>query len=475
MQDLDFLSSDPTWGTVPLRPSAPSRPLRFCLPPDQRPDVKTQSGPGRNQAGASLRSAPATLVAGRSRGSLQIHREKTRFWAFAMQSGPGRSQAGASLRSAPATLVAGRSRGPLQIHREKTRFWAFAVQRTRRRGGPQGNSTVVSGPSGMNSSPSHFRATIRVLPLLLACYLLASHGQAAAAEAGRHSQLRLAFITCCRDAAFFEPVKQGMRDAASQLQLDCDWLGTPDVDLEAQVSLVRQAVSKGYDGIALNIIDAEAFDGVVQAAIDHGVPVVAFNVDDHATPNARLSSVSQRLYDAGCQLAERVADDIPDGSHVLLTLHDQGVSALEDRQRGQQDTLRPKRIRWTVITTGNDPQQGAERIAQVLRQQPDIRVVLGTGQSDTEAAGRAIEKHFADQGYWAAGFDLSAETLRLIQLGPIRCTVDQQPYIQGYYPAVQLALYLRYGILPSDIDAGATIIDRSNVDRVIELTKRNYR
>jgi simple sugar transport system substrate-binding protein len=174
-------------------------------------------------------------------------------------------------------------------------------------------------------------------------------------------------------------------------------------------------------------------------------------------------------------LAEHVARDIPDGSHVLLTRHDEGVSALEDRRRGQQDTLKRKRLRWTVLTTGNDAQQGAERIAQMLRQHTDIRVILGTGQADTEAAGRAIEKYFAGQGFWAAGFDLSPETLRLIQAGHIRCTVDQQPYIQGYYPVVQLTFYLRYGILPSDIDAGATIIDRSSVGRVIELTKRNYR
>jgi simple sugar transport system substrate-binding protein len=53
--------------------------------------------------------------------------------------------------------------------------------------------------------------------------------------------------------------------------------------------------------------------------------------------------------------------------------------------------------------------------------------------------------------------------------------VDQQPYIQGFYPVIQLTLYLRYGIIPSDIDTGAAIIDRSNVAPVLELTKQNYR
>ena len=287
--------------------------------------------------------------------------------------------------------------------------------------------------------------------------------------------LRLVFITCCKDAAFFGPVKKGMQDAAQAFHVTCDWRGTEDVDLDAQVQLVQQAVETGYDGIALNIIDPQAFDAVIQRAMEREIPVVAFNVDDHATPNLRLSAVSQRLYEAGQRLAEQVSDSIPDGSHVLLTRHDEGVSALEDRRRGQQDALKDKGLRWTILTTGSDPQKAVERIAETLRQHSEIRIVLGTGQSDTEAAGHAIEQHFPDRGYWAAGFDLSPETLRLIQQGSIRCTVDQQPYIQGYYPVVQLTLYLRYGILPSNIDAGATIIDRRNVERVIELTEDGYR
>ncbi len=287
--------------------------------------------------------------------------------------------------------------------------------------------------------------------------------------------LRLVFITCSVEGKFFEPVKQGMRDAARMMNVECTFTGTEGVDPPKQAAMVRQAVADGYDGIALNIVDSEAFDEVVQEAIRQNVPVVAFNVDDHQTPNARLSAVNQRLYEAGRSLAKHVAAEIPDGSHVLMTMHDRGVSALEDRLRGLQDVLRTKNVKWTVAVTGNDAGKGADVVAGLLREHSDIRVILGTGQSDTEAAGRAIEKNFPADGHWSAGFDLSPETLRLIDAGRIRCTVDQQPYIQGFYPVVQLTLYLRYGIVPSDVDAGAAIIDRSNVRQVMELTKRNYR
>ncbi len=287
--------------------------------------------------------------------------------------------------------------------------------------------------------------------------------------------LRLAFITTCVEAKFFEPVKKGMQDAAKKMNVHCDFIGTEGVDVKAQAAMVRQAVADGYDGIALNIIHATAFDDVVKETIDKGVPVVAFNTDDADTLNARMSSVNQRLYDAGRSLAQHVSPHVPDGSHILMTMHDAGVSSLEDRLRGEQDVLKEKKVRWTVAITGNDAEKGAEIILEKFRKHPDIRIILGTGQADTEAAGRAIKRRFPGKGYWSAGFDLSPVTLQLIKEDHIRCTVDQQPYIQGFYPVVQLAFYLRYGIMPSDIDAGATIIDRTNVDQAIELTKQKYR
>jgi simple sugar transport system substrate-binding protein len=288
-------------------------------------------------------------------------------------------------------------------------------------------------------------------------------------------RLKLIFITCCVDQTFFGPVKKGMQDAADMLDVDCEFVGTPGVDLKAQANLVRKAIADGYDGIAINLIDPTAFDEVVAEAVDRGIPVVAFNVDDSATPNARLASVCQHFFEAGRKLAERALADVPHNSHVLMTKHDDGVSALEDRLRGVQEVLAEHGVTWTTVVTGNESEKGAAAVASALRAHPDVRIIFSSGQSDTEAVGRAIESDFPNQGYWSAGFDLSPKTLQLVRDGHIRYTVDQQPYSQGFYPVTALVLKLRYGISPADIDAGAAIIDRSNVDQVLDLTSKGYR
>lgn len=309
--------------------------------------------------------------------------------------------------------------------------------------------------------------------ILLAAVLSLTFPSASRAAAPEARPLRFVFITCCRDEAFFDPVKQGMADAARAMGVQCEFIGTEGVDVKAQAEMVRKAVADGYDGIALNIIDVAAFDGVVAEALRKGVPVVAFNVDDPANP--RLAAVYQDFAKAGRTLATRSQEFIPAGAKVLITQHDEGISALDDRLKGIQEVLKQKGISWKVICSGNDPQKATEVIAKELKASPDIKFVLGTGQTDTEAAGRAIERDYPSKGYASAGFDLSPEILRLVKAGVIRCTIDQQPYIQGYYPVVQLALYRRYGIQPSSVDAGASVITQKDVDRVIELAKKHYR
>jgi simple sugar transport system substrate-binding protein len=320
---------------------------------------------------------------------------------------------------------------------------------------------------------------MKVQPLNLLLTILATlvcvSDSCIAHAAESHSRLKLVFITCCVDEPFFGPVKKGMHDAAKIMDVDCDFIGTKGVDPVEQAKMVRQAVADGYNGIAINLIDTEAFDGVVADAISKGVPAVGFNVDDNSTPNVRLASVNQRVHSAGQTLAKHALSEIPSGAHILMTKHDNGVSALEDRLRGAQEVLKSKNIKWTTIVTGNDAKKGAEIVAKALRENPDIRIILNSGQSDTEAAGRAIEAHFRNQVYWSAGFDLSPKTLELIQGGQIRFVIDQQPYVQGFYPVVALTLNLRYGIKPSDLDAGAGIVDHRNVKQVMQLTANGYR
>ncbi len=318
------------------------------------------------------------------------------------------------------------------------------------------------------------RAIVSVVLLGVTACGFCLRAEAAEPTAAGEKRLRLIFIAPVIHEDFFKPVRKGMQDAAALMGVSATFTGTEGVDTKAQAAMIARAVEDGYDGIAVDIIHGTDFDKPVADAIAAGVPVVAFNTDD-VTPNARLSTVSQKLYEAGRTVGTRALGFIRPGSQVLLTMHDAGISSLEQRRRGIEDVLRAKRIEWTVITTTPHPDKARDIIAKALVDNPNIRTVLCTGQADTEGAALAVEKAPRAKRYRTAGFDLSPNILRLLDAGVIEFTIDQQPYTQGFYPVVQLTLLLQYGIQPSDVDAGATVITREQAKSVMELKAENFR
>lgn len=286
--------------------------------------------------------------------------------------------------------------------------------------------------------------------------------------------LRFIFITSFAEIPFFEPVKKGMQDAAQQLNVRCEFTGPGGMDTAAQADMARQAIADGYHGIVLNIFEAAGLAAVIDQAADAGIPVAAFNVDDQSAPTRRLFAVCQNLFKAGQVLGRKAASFVADGSRIFIVMHDRGVSALEQRCEGIVHGLQDKNITWDIVI-GGDRDHTVKVLTERLQAEPDVKVVLCTGQSDTEGAGLTIQKSFPGQDYQVAGFDLSLPTLQMVKDGTISFVIDQQPYVQGYYPVVQLTHYCRYGIVPSSIDAGHNVIDSQNAGQVIAHSKTYYR
>ena len=287
------------------------------------------------------------------------------------------------------------------------------------------------------------------------------------------TKLRLRLLTIAVNEEFFTVVRKGMNDAAAAMQVEADLAGTPGVEASELVRLTRQAIADGVDGIGLNICDADAFTDVIAEAKARSIPVVAFNIDASKGGSGNLSSIAQDFHTAGEALGRRAAAAIPKGANVIITMHDDGVSALEERLAGVQAGLRHHDIHWRRLCTGQNPERGADLLREAIERFP-VKALLGTGQADTEACGLAAKSLAPSQPY-VAGFDLSPGIVDLMAEGHIDFAVDQQPYAQGFYPVVQLALYLRYGLLPSSLDAGAAFIDRSNLEAIQQLSRQSIR
>ena len=74
-----------------------------------------------------------------------------------------------------------------------------------------------------------------------------------------------------------------------------------------------------------------------------------------------------------------------------------------------------------------------------------------------------------------AGFDLSAATAQASQDGSVSVVLDQQPFLQGYLPIVQLYMSANFGFAGMNVDTGAALITADNIAQVAPLAAEAIR
>jgi len=123
-----------------------------------------------------------------------------------------------------------------------------------------------------------------------------------------------------------------------------------------------------------------------------------------------------------------------------------------------------------------DAAQGTSVFAGFIAANPEAKVVVTDHGALTSTVGTYLSAAGKQPGeIYAAGFDLSAASVDAINSGYLGCILDQQPWLQGYLPIVQVCLTAKYGFAGLHIDTGASIIDNANIDIVAPLAQQGIR
>ena len=124
----------------------------------------------------------------------------------------------------------------------------------------------------------------------------------------------------------------------------------------------------------------------------------------------------------------------------------------------------------------SDAAQGTPMYVATYAANPDIKMAITdhgglTASLPTymKAAGHGSEE------VCGAGFDLSAPIVDGINSGYIDIVIDQQPFIQGYMPIVQLYLSTKFGMAGLAMDTGAAFVTKANIDAVAPLAAQQIR
>ena len=270
---------------------------------------------------------------------------------------------------------------------------------------------------------------------------------------------------------FFNPVVKGAQDAAAQFGVDLD-VQYANNDPVRQNDLIESATAAGVQGIAVAISNSDAFDESICSAVKAGIIVIGFNNDDleGAKGNCRQAYVGMNEFASGYELGNRMIEKfgLKEGDMVFNPREIPEASFAVARGGGIEKAMSEKGIKVETVRAGLDPAEAQNIMAQFLIANPNVKAVFGTGSVTSTVGAGAIKDAGVNVPF--AGFDLAVEIANAVESGAMFATMDQQPYLQGYYPIAQIALAARYGLTPTDVDTGqGAFLDQARIGAVKEM------
>jgi simple sugar transport system substrate-binding protein len=280
-----------------------------------------------------------------------------------------------------------------------------------------------------------------LLAALAACGKSSDDAAAEGEGAGNFPQTpeyRFVFVNHVTTNPFFVPTQYGAEDASALLKTDFQWTGSEKADVAEMVNAMNTAITGNVDGIAVAITDQKAFNGPTEKALEAGIPVVSYNAD--ATGNPRLAYIGQDLFLSGVEMGKRIVELVPEGK-VVLFIATPGSLNIQPRIDGAikaiKDSGRP--IEYKAIATGAELNEELSRVDAYYIGNKDVKGMFAVDAGSTQSVAQVIQKYkLREQGVKGGGYDTLPKTLELLQDDQLDFTIDQQPYLQGFYPVVQL-------------------------------------
>lgn len=289
-----------------------------------------------------------------------------------------------------------------------------------------------------------------------------------------HPRWRFVFVNHLTTSPLFVPLQYGIQDACALVECRYRWTGSPVGSPRQVAKAVSSAVASKADGIAVPLVDNALLDAPIASALKAGIPVIAYQADASGGER-RIRFVGQDPYVAGSRIGERIAGLVRNG-RVAVFASDPTMAPVRLRIKGALAAIRKLRpaIQVDVVATTHDPYEAAARVDRYVLEHKGLRGLFALESIASEGIERAVVKHdLRDNGVRAGGYGVFPATLKKIQDGVLDFTIDEQPYLQGFVPALQLFLAkLSGGLLaPSDTHLPLLFVTKGNLGPYLAKTR----
>ena len=296
---------------------------------------------------------------------------------------------------------------------------------------------------------------------LLAALLLS--GCAATVATEQHT---VALVAKSTQTEFWLSVFAGAEAAATEYNLKLTITGPEtEEDYEAQNRMVADAVAAGAEALVFSAIDYENNASAIDAAARAGVKIVA--IDSSVASDMVSTYIGTNNYSAGQMAAQAALDRVEGMLTVGIVNYDINSANGQEREKGAVELLREsgRAEVAAVINTLAEAGQAEEDTAAMLKEHPEINVLLAFNEPTSVGAAEAVSELGLSGSVFLVGFDSNVATVYGLQEGSVDALVVQNPYAMGYL-GVESAYKLLSGQADSiekTVDTSTQVVDRENI------------
>ena len=288
------------------------------------------------------------------------------------------------------------------------------------------------------------------------------------------------FVSANTKIPYWQEAAAGFNHAAVQMHVHAEFVGPEKYDPKAQDEQFQDVLKQKPTGILVSASTPGLLNKDIDAAIGQGVPVISIDSDE--PDSKRLFFIGTDNYKVGVMGARMIAKGLGGkGNVVVFTIPEQ--ANLKDRLRGYTDVFaeHPQIHITQVIDEHGDPGVVFDRTMEIVEKGAKVDafacLTSVAGPEVAEVLGRKNAT-----GKLVVAMDTDPRTLEAIQKGLITATIGQKPFTMAYlgikllddlyhHPLGSLTanwVQDSFSPIPTFVDTGATVIDKSNVESFIK-------
>jgi ribose transport system substrate-binding protein len=269
------------------------------------------------------------------------------------------------------------------------------------------------------------------------------------------------------DSSFWQTMLAGARKAGGDYGVKVGLFGpTSETDINQQVQLIENSISRGVDAIVLAANSSDALNSAIKRARKAGIKVItadtAVTTDTEGFIGTDNVKAGQQAGERLCQLAKQAGNATGD---VLIESSVAGIQTLKDRDSGFRAGLRacPGLRVSTQRYNNNDLNTAASQVNDVLTADSNLVGIFADNNTSGTGAARAIKDNRAGDRIPVVAFDTDPQENAALTDGSIDALVVQNPYFFGYQGVVEAGMGAVGSQPPLKLDPGAVVADKSNM------------